>query len=234
MGQAFSNLFNRKNDSTPNNNQTTESISQHSTEENTHQNAHAQMNEPQQPLYSGPGAELERNRTVYINRRNGAQDAVFLPNNLSGVNRINTYNRARTVSEGSSVRLRPIPERNNNVNAQNNQRNQRNRPAGHGHARTRTITSAADIMETPVQNQTTTNTQGSLDPRTVTPPNSPLSQSESRRFTINNTTSNTQEHYTQIDANNRQRNRTPSIQRDDSQQGNAQRQKNTQRSGKKM
>ena len=194
MGQTFSN-------STPNNNQTAESISQHSTEENTHHNAHAQMNETQQPLYSGPGAELERNRTVYINRRNGAQDAVFLPNNLPGVNRINTYNRTRTVSEGSSVRIRPIPERNSNVNAQNNQRNQRNRPAGHGHARTRTITSAADIMETPVQNQTTPNTQN---------------------------------HYTPIDANTRQNNRTPSIQRDNTQQGNTQQHNNTRRSGNTM
>ena len=201
MGQAFSNLFNRKNDSTPNNNQTPENITQNSAEETTHQNLHAEVNESQQRLYSGPGAELERNRTVYINRRNGAQDAVFLPNNLSGVNRINTYNRTRTVSEGSNVRLRPIPERNNNVNAQNNQRNQRNRPAGHGHARTRTITSAADIRETPVQNQTTTNTQ---------------------------------DHYTPIDANTRQNNRTPSIQRDNTQRGNTQQQNNTRRPGNSM
>ncbi|MBQ7470552.1 MAG: hypothetical protein IJS76_09015 [Pseudobutyrivibrio sp.] len=201
MGQAFSNLFNRKNDSTPNNNQTPENNTQNSAEETKHQNLHAEVNEPQQPLYSGPGAELERNRTVYVNRRNGAQDAVFLPNNLSGVNRINTYNRTRTVSEGSSVRLRPIPERNNNVNAQNNQRNQRNRPAGHGHARTRTITSAADITGTPVQNQTTPNTQN---------------------------------HYTPIDANTRQNNRTPSIQRDNTQQGNTQQHNNTRRSGNTM
>ena len=115
MGQAFSNLFNRKNDSTPNNNQTPENITQNSAEETKHQNLHTEVNEPQQPLYSGPGAELERNRTVYVNRRNGAQDAKFIPNNISGVNRINTYNRPITVSEGSSVRLRPIPEMNSNV-----------------------------------------------------------------------------------------------------------------------
>lgn len=164
MGQAFSNLFNRKNDSTPNNNQTPENITQNSAEETKHQNLHAEVNEPQQPLYSGPGAELERNRTVYINRRNGAQDAKFIPNNISGVNRINTYNRTITVSEGSSLRLRPIPEMNSNVNAPNNWRNPRNRPVGQGHNRSRTITSVSDITETSTQNQTATNTQDHYTP----------------------------------------------------------------------
>ena len=201
MGQAFSNLFNRKNDSTPNNNQTPENITQNSAEETKHQNLHDEVNEPQQPLYSGPGAELERNRTVYVNKRNGAQDAKFIPNNISGVNRINTYNRPITVSEGSSVRLRPIPDMNNNVNAPNNRRNPRNRPVGQGHGRTSTITNMAEITGTPVQNQTTPNTQN---------------------------------HYTPIDANTRQNNRTPSIQRDNTQQGNTQQQNNTRRPGNSM
>ena len=45
---------------------------------------------------------------------------------------------------------------------------------------------------------------------------------------------NTQNHYTPIDANTRQNNRTPSIQRDNTQQGNTQQQNNTRRPGNSM